>query len=74
MKLPRWLKSIFCSACSHFWVENADWPLSLDGRFAVLAGLWMPPATCKRCGSKEPGVNQQWAREKGWLREPQEGK
>ena len=69
MKLLRWLKSIFRPACSHFLVENTDGPLSHDGRWAVLAGLWMPPATCKRCGAKEPGFNQQWARENGWLRE-----
>lgn len=74
MKFLRWLKSLFCTPCPHFLVEDAGWDLSLDGRWAILAGLWMPPATCKRCGAKEPGINQQWAQENGWVRESTEGR
>jgi hypothetical protein len=39
----------------HVWIS--DLPLSLDGSYAILAGMWMPPATCK-CGKKYPGINQ----------------
>jgi hypothetical protein len=50
--VKRFLRRLFHR---HEWIS--DLPLSLDGAFAVMAGLWMPPATC-RCGKKYPGINQ----------------
>ena len=40
----------------------------MDGLWAVQAGFWWPPTTCKRCGSRKEHENGQWAQEKGWLK------
>jgi hypothetical protein len=52
--MKRFLKRLFHR---HVWIS--DLPLSLDGAFAIMAGLWMPPATCT-CGMKYPGENESW--------------
>jgi hypothetical protein len=57
-----------CWRLGHCWRENR--PISLRGRFAVVAGLWMPAATCTRCPAEQPGVNEQWAEENGYWRHP----
>lgn len=49
-------------------VRIEDIPISLSGRFAVLAGLWMPPTTCSRCGKKYEGENVQYAEGSGYLK------
>jgi hypothetical protein len=48
-------------------VWKSDIKLSLDGLWAVLAGLWFPPATCARCGAKKEEINERFAEENGWL-------
>lgn len=62
---PPWRARLRCWWSGHVWIS--DWPVSLDGQFAILAGLWMPPATCRCCGKHYDGVNAQWAGENGYL-------
>jgi len=52
----------------HIW-KPTTLRLSLDGTFAVLAGFWWPHCTCSRCGAVREGVNEQYASEKGWLKD-----
>lgn len=52
--MKRFLRQLFHR---HIWIS--DLPLSLSGAFAIMAGLWMPPATC-RCGKKYQGINKPW--------------
>lgn len=61
----------FWQRCFHKHVWISDLPLSLDGCFAILAGLWMPPASCE-CGAKYAGCNkprEEWIDEKNGARE-----
>lgn len=61
-----WLGSWWrgCWRLGHVWIENRA--ISLSGRMAVLASLWMPATTCKRCGAKQEPINEQYAAENGW--------
>ena len=59
------LKQKWCKP-DHKW--KSDWELSLDGTFAVVAGLWWPPTTCTRCKATKEHQNGQWAEENGWLK------
>jgi hypothetical protein len=54
---------IICWFMGHPWKE--DRKLSLDGLFAAFA-LWIPPATCRRCGAKNEPINEKYAERNGW--------
>lgn len=60
------MKRLICLLRGHRWKE--DRPLSLAGLFAA-AGLplWVPPATCRRCGKKNEPINhERVAESNGW--------
>ena len=59
-------KRLVCWWKGHIW--KSDWELSLDGLFAVAAGLWWPPTTCSRCEETKEHANGQWAEENGYLK------
>lgn len=53
-----------CWRLDHIWVEA--YPITTRGLYAVLAGFWIPKTTCRRCGSKQAGINEQYAAENEW--------
>jgi len=53
-----------CWRLGHNWTEDRQ--ITLDGRWAVLAGLWMPSNHCKRCGIAGQAHNEEFADGKGW--------
>lgn len=65
MSMPTWRQRLRCLWSGH--VMISDLPLSLNGKWAILASLWMPPATCRCCGKKYEGVNVQYAAGNGYL-------
>jgi len=48
-------------------VWDSDIKLSTRGIYAVIAGFWWPPTTCRRCGAKREQVNERFAKENEWL-------
>lgn len=60
-----WRLRLRCWWYGHIWIS--DMPLSLDGKWAILASLWMPPATCKCCSKHYEGINSKWADKNGYL-------
>ena len=71
----RWLIRCRCAsspcACwvhpkDHFWEPDIE--LSTTGLFAVVAGLWWPPSTCKNCGETKSSTNEQYAEKNKWLK------
>jgi hypothetical protein len=68
MKEPwPWRKRLRCWWSGHVWIS--DLPVSLIGKYAILASLWMPPATCKCCGKRYDGINSRYAEKEKWLAE-----
>jgi hypothetical protein len=67
-----WWARLRCRMSDHIWLS--DIKLSTDGIFAVIAGLWFPPATCRRCGAKKGQINERFAKENGWLETEKGGK
>lgn len=63
--MANWRQRFRCWWSGHIWIS--DLPVSLNGQYAILAGLWMPPATCSCCGRKYEGINAQWAKGNGYL-------
>lgn len=56
---------ILCWFMGHRWRE--DRKLSLEGLFAAAGfALWVPPATCRRCGTKNEPINDNFAERNGW--------
>ena len=55
----------------HHWEPDIE--LSTTGLFAVVAGLWWPPSTCRDCPATKESINEQYAEKNSWLKKANRG-